>query len=64
MRNVKQLFVKTTKKIWVNRMHCRKMSAVFRVVLILPSSVETPRQDKKFIKIWQPKAGLVQYIVQ
>ena len=22
------------------------------------------RQDKKFIKIWQPKAGLVQYIVQ
>jgi len=25
---------------------------------------KTRRQDKKFIKIWQPKAGLVQYTVQ
>jgi len=34
------------------------------VALVYHSRSETRQEDKKFIKIWQPKAGLEQCIVQ
>ena len=36
----------------------------YMLLATLNGGRDKTRQDKKFIKIWQPKAGLVQYIEQ